>query len=1393
MGRFTSAAMILACTLVLIPGAAYAAQTSQPLAGGSSFQGADGNQDNESPFTDWQTYADTPPGTNTAVTKLDSPVGTGDAAGPDYFYAGKEDTPDEWTLESDSGGIEPGKSNALAASSVRDPLQSKTFFYFAFVREIDSNADTFYGVELNQRTNTWINSKGTSIPCRSTGDLMISYHVDASAKNVEVSAHRWQGVDQSATHPECPTGGTGTFTSVTLGINAQGHMNFESLIANYIRRDVLGNTLTAGRFGEGAINLSDTIGVGSNPCFSFGQVQLHSRSSGAFDSALQDTVDPAPLAVRNCSLSGSKFRDDNGDGSRQANEPGLQGWTFWVDYDDDGTIGSNEPSGVSDASGAYTISNINPAAQGQGANQGPFRILEQAPAGVTGYSCTYPNAGTTGGGVDAHGCFYSATFSSTGNQSGFDFLNKPPGRIVVKKVNTGGTQSDVFGFSTTGLGADFTLAASNAAGQVFDVGAGSYSVTEKSAGQPAGYRLTDIDCDDTDSTQALNVDRRATIVLSPGETVTCTFTNTKDASLRVVKSVVNDDGGTAGASAFSLHVKQGGTDVGGSPAAGSATGTVYSLAPGSYGVSEATPPAGYLQSPGVTGDCALDGAITLAAGESKTCTITNDDVAPRLKVIKTVTNDDGGTKVAGDFTMNVTGTDVSDPSFAGVAGPIGETVTLDAGSYGVDEGAHDGYAKALSADCAGTIAIGESKTCTITNDDIAAKLVVVKHVENRGGSTGTASDFQIAVDDAGATNPPSFAGAESPGTDVAVDPGAYSVDEVEDPAYAKTLSADCSGSIAIGQTKTCTITNTRRTGTLEVVKRLRPANDTGRFDLQIDGATKSGPNGVGDTGTTGVTTVATGTHTIGEIGHTGTDLANYQTSASCADGQGAAVTLGAGNAVTVGASDAIVCTITNTRKTNPAIAVDKKERRGSTGTFTDGPIDVHVGDTIQYEIDVTNPGDTPLTVSFADPNCDPGTLTGPTGDANSNGLLDPGETLTWRCSHLVEDADGSQVVNVAKATGVDPLDKVVNGEDRVVADVLDPSVVVDKAGPQIAYHGDTVTYEFTVSNTGNTPLHGVNVTDDRCSNVSAAPVRRVNDDGDALLEKIGADGINPEQWIFSCSRTIGDHAGGEENPIVNTATVSAVDGLDRTVTSTDRHTTRIIHPAVSVDKTGPATAKAGDLVTYTIAVGNTGDVAFPDPLVVVGDALCEAPPQLASRNGDPSPATLDPGETWTYTCSVQTEAGQDGVDNVATVAATDVNGRHATGSDGAATVLARPAPEIRPVAVQPQVEGASVQSGRAKLRGPTGCPSSRRATKAVVTGRQIKSVVFYVDGRRVRKVTSSQALRRWSITLRPGTMRFGTHRVRARVVFKAASGTKPKILALAFNRCRPRVAPTFTG
>ncbi|MFA6272897.1 MAG: ice-binding family protein [Candidatus Paceibacterota bacterium] len=96
------------------------------------------------------------------------------------------------------------------------------------------------------------------------------------------------------------------------------------------------------------------------------------------------------------------------------------------------------------------------------------------------------------------------------------------------------------------------------------------------------------------------------------------------ATLHVIKTVDNVNDGTAISSDFNVHVKFSGTDVVGSPASGvDDPGTSYSLAAGTYVVSEDTNTS---YTPVISGDCDLNGSVTLAAGAEKTCTITNTDI-----------------------------------------------------------------------------------------------------------------------------------------------------------------------------------------------------------------------------------------------------------------------------------------------------------------------------------------------------------------------------------------------------------------------------------------------------------------------------------------------------------------------------------------------------------------------------------------------------------------------------------------------------------------------------------------------------------------------------------------------------------------------------------------------
>jgi uncharacterized repeat protein (TIGR01451 family) len=911
-----------------------------------------------------------------------------------------------------------------------------------------------------------------------------------------------------------------------------------------------------------------------------------------------------------------------------------------------------------------------------------------------------------------------------------------PQLTVIKTVvnDNGGTKTaGDFTMNVTATSPSSASFPGDAQGKTITLKQGSYSVDE---GDHTGYF------------ESLSADCAGSIAV--GESKTCTITNDDVAGTLIVKKhVINDNGGTKTAGNFQMAVDAVNPSSASFP--GDEQGTSVSVDAGSYTVGEGAH-AGYTETIGA--DC----SGTIANGETKTCTITNNDIAPQLTVIKHVVNDNGGAKTADQFTMNVTATSPSNASFPG--DEQGTTITLKQGDYSVDEGDHTGYDKSLSSDCAGTISVGETKTCTITNDDQAGTLIVKKTVINDNGGTKTAGDFQMAVTGTNAT-PSSFAG-DAQGTSVTLDAGSYSVDEGAHTGYDKSLSADCAGKIANGETKTCTITNNDIAPQLTVIKHVdngSAANGATAADFMMD-VTATNPSDASFPGD--------------EQGKTITlDAGSYNVDESGAQVPHYVKGLSEGCSGTIAIGESKTCTITNTRKAT--VRVDKvvpggsDQKFGFTTTLTDGPSEFQLADADAPVVREVAPGQV-YTVTEPDPG---------TGFklTSSGCVLNNPQVAAPRLSTRAPTAEANKTVSVTPGVGDDITCTFVNTK-------LAGGLKVVKTGPAVAYNGDTLTFQYAVTNTGNTPINITSITDDKCSSITG-PVKN-NSNDDTWLDPQGTpDASKSEEWIYTCSMPAPVTKAGDPS-LVNTVTVNGKDEKGNDVTAQDQHTTAFLHPAVGIAKTGPATALAGSLVQYTLTVTNPGDVAFADPLVVVTDTLCQAPPALSSKNGDSSPATFDPGETWTYTCSVQTQVGQTAVDNVADVKGTDQNGRSATAEAKFSTQLTQPQIAVAPETV------VQVTPGTAKLRGPTGCPT--RATTATVTGTRISKVTFYVDGKKFKTITRPDSKGRWSLAINPKKFAFGAHKVRVTVEFAANSGTKTKTLQLSFNRCRPAIVkPKFTG
>jgi len=491
------------------------------------------------------------------------------------------------------------------------------------------------------------------------------------------------------------------------------------------------------------------------------------------------------------------------------------------------------------------------------------------------------------------------------------FTNTKRGRIIVDKVTNPSGDPQSFDFTLTSgpsaLNQSFSLADATTPHDGGSILPGSGYVAAETP-PPADWVLTGATCDDGSPVSNISV--------SPGETVTCTFTNTKPPKLIVIKHVINDDGGTAVASDFTMTVTANNPSPASFPGV-EAPGTLVSLDAGAYSVNEAGP-SGYsaIFSSGCGG--------FIAVGETKTCTVSNDDIGPKLIVIKHVINDDGGTAVAADFTMTVTANSPSPASFPGVEDP-GTTVSLKVGSYSVDESGPSGYSASFSADCSGSVTLLETKTCTVTNDDIGPKLIVIKHVINDDGGTAVAADFTMTVT-ANEPSPASFPGVETPGTTVSLKVGSYSVDESGPSGYSASFSADCSGSVTLLETKTCTVTNDDvPRGTIIVEKQTIPGGVTGSFTFSGDAA-----GSISDNGQIVVTNLPVGTYTSAEVDlPPGFDLISIV----CDDDDSTGNVGSATATFRLGSDEVVKCTFTNRLEATPT----PSPTPSPTPTSTPGP------------------------------------------------------------------------------------------------------------------------------------------------------------------------------------------------------------------------------------------------------------------------------------------------------------------------------------------------------------------------------------------------------------------------------------------------------------------------
>jgi hypothetical protein len=303
-------------------------------------------------------------------------------------------------------------------------------------------------------------------------------------------------------------------------------------------------------------------------------------------------------------------------------------------------------------------------------------------------------------------------------------------RVTLRKTSVGGTGAFPFAVTnvldkttTTWAGSTIsqtlttTTAGTQVTGNITPLFA-TNTATTLTETPPTGWQVSAATCTGATPSVSGNAVTLPAGAIVAGAVIVCDITNSLRPRLTLVKTVTNNNGGTAAVSAFTLTAT--GSLVTITGASGAATVTNAFVNIGNYALSE-TGPSGYLAAwacPSATMPTTT--SVSLTAGQNITCTVNNDDIGPRLTLVKTIVGDVTPSAVP-SFSLTAAGP----VTINGTTGAATVTnVTVSAGNYALSEtGPATGYifgswtcdAGTFVSGSTWTFALGQVATCTVTN------------------------------------------------------------------------------------------------------------------------------------------------------------------------------------------------------------------------------------------------------------------------------------------------------------------------------------------------------------------------------------------------------------------------------------------------------------------------------------------------------------------------------------------------------------------------------------------------------------------------------------------------------------------------------------------------------
>jgi uncharacterized repeat protein (TIGR01451 family)/gliding motility-associated-like protein len=278
-----------------------------------------------------------------------------------------------------------------------------------------------------------------------------------------------------------------------------------------------------------------------------------------------------------------------------------------------------------------------------------------------------------------------------------------------------------------------------------------------------------------------------------------------------------------------------------------------------------------------------------------------------------------------------------------------------------------------------------------------------------------------------------------------------------------------------------------------------------------------------------------------------------------------------------------------------------------------GPQQAAAGNTVQYEVVVTNSGPSdaigvniadvvPATVqnvTWSAAVSGAAAVTGPFSGTGNNiqttgdipaGL---GNNITISISGMLNPASTAAVTNVATASGPG----LNTATDTVVTQVIrETGVQIRKSGPASITAGDSVHYNILVTNTGPADAENITVTDtldNRISNVSwtatafngATVTSGAAGTGNLLSVTLNIPAGSNTAVLITIRGILAVDADGS---IVNTATATPLDTLNPPVVTPPVVSPVEKHPLLEIVKNGPSRLAAGEQIGYTLQVTNNG-------------------------------------------------------------------------------------------------------------------------------------------------------------------------------------------------------------